>query len=147
MAKRTLLVLVLFVLGLVATACGGGAEDPPATESAAGGVTTTEATEVASIDCDETTGKPDLTLAAVPTNGGYEYGWDQKDLKVEAGEEVVLAIENKSDTYHDFNAGACASGRIEKNETLVISFVAPEEAVEFVCSIHPETMVGTIEPK
>lgn len=135
--------------GVALVSCGGGGGSNDAASGTEGSDSTTSTIEAAAptFDCTEGgAGKADATLSAVPTNGGYEYGWKPAKLELPKGEKVTVEIVNKSDIYHDFTAGSCLPGRFEKGESITISFEVPDEAVEFVCSIHPQTMIGTIEP-
>jgi uncharacterized cupredoxin-like copper-binding protein len=147
--KTVFALLAVLVAGLLASCGGGGASDEEAGASDTTSVTTTttEATESVSFDCEVATGKPNAVIAAIPINGGYEYGWSEKSLKFKAGDEVILKLDNKSDTYHDFAADACFPGRFEKGQSLTISFTMPDAPVDFLCSIHPQTMMGTLVPE
>lgn len=137
--------LVVVIVGLLSS-CGGGSSDDTSTaaEDTTSATTTTEA--AASFECEDAKGKADATVAALTTKD-FEYVWDKEKLEFPAGEQVVLEIVNKSDTYHDFTADTCLPGRIEKGKSLTISFTVPDAPVEFVCTIHPLTMLGTIEPE
>lgn len=95
--------------------------------------------------------------------GGRVQGWQGREpqriadvenptLRLEAGRAYRVTWENLDGVPHDFtirdaqgNDLARTETTSEEGETLTLTFTATEEMAEYVCTIHPSTMVGDVE--
>ncbi len=115
-------VLAVFLLG----ACSGGSE--PATESA-----------------DSAASGGGATMSAVDNE------FEPTELALAPGKEVTVTFTNDGETVHTFTSEELGfdTGNVEPGATAEVTFTAPEEDTQFVCTLHEESddMVGTIGTK
>ena len=74
--------------------------------------------------------------------------FEPTELALEAGEEVTVEFTNGGDGIHTFTSEELGfdTGNVAAGETAQVTFTAPEEETEFVCTIHAESsnMTGVI---
>ena len=77
--------------------------------------------------------------------------FDPAELEVPAGKEVTVEFTNDGEAPHTFTSEELGidTGTIEAGDSKTVTFMAPEDDTEFVCTIHAESddMVGTIGVK
>jgi plastocyanin len=74
--------------------------------------------------------------------------FDPEVLELPAGKEVTVQVTNNGGTAHDFAIESMDlnTGTIEPEKSASATFTVPDDAVEFVCTIH-SGMGGRIEPQ
>lgn len=82
---------------------------------------------------------------------GIDNEFEPTELEVVAGEEITVNFTNDGETVHTFTSDELGfdTGNVEGGDSKTVTFTAPEEEVEFVCTIHADSddMVGTIVPQ
>jgi plastocyanin len=79
-------------------------------------------------------------------------GEDNPTLQLEAGTDYEVVWENLDGAPHDFtiqdgngNAVVATDTVSEEGETATLTFTASPEMAQYICTIHPSTMVGSIQ--
>jgi plastocyanin len=79
-------------------------------------------------------------------------GEDNPTLELEAGQEYEVVWENVDGQPHDFTIQNSEGTTLEQSEqtseegaTASLTFTATAEMTQYVCTIHPTTMVGDIQ--
>lgn len=146
----------------------GGTETEPAGATETPDETPTEAeppTETPA-ETDTPTGTPTPDDGQVATRyrfGGRVQGWQGREpqriadavnptLQLEAGETYEVTWENLDGVPHDFtiqdsqgNVLAQTELVSEQGATRTLTFTATEKMAQYVCTVHPSTMVGDIQ--
>lgn len=119
--RRTLLLIAM--LGLVLSACGGSLE---ATGNVQQGPATGNAVQIEM------------------TDNVFEPG----TIRAEPGEQITLEISNAGRTVHNLVMPDLEvnSGLIQADEVVTASFEMPDEEVEFICTLH-RGMEGRLVPE
>jgi len=118
-------------LGLVLAACGGSAgagDNAAAAESAA----------------ESTVATRQVTLEALDNSFSVE------ELSLPGGETVELTLTNSGANPHTFTSTALGvdTGTVAPGESATVTFTAPDEATEFICSLHGAGgMTGVVVPE
>ena len=74
--------------------------------------------------------------------------FEPETIQLPAGEEVTVQVTNEDDHPHDFAIETLDinTGTIESRKSAFVTFVMPDEPIEFVCTFH-SGMKGRIEPQ
>lgn len=147
----------------------GGGEDAPEEETPEGAETETPTEAETPTETPTEPGTPTETPAdggQVATHfrlGGRVEAWQGREpasiadtenptLQMEAGQTYRVTWENLDGVPHDFviqddqgNALAETEQASEEGQTLSVTFTASEEMSQYVCTIHPQTMVGDVQ--
>ena len=118
-------------LGLVLAACGGSAGAGDNAAAAGSRATSTAATQR-------------VTLEALDNSFSVE------ELRLPAGETVELTLTNSGANPHTFTSTALGvdTGTVAPGESATVAFTVPDEATEFICSLHGAGgMTGVIVPE
>jgi plastocyanin len=69
-------------------------------------------------------------------------------LEATPGEEVTIQLRNNGQNPHSFTIDALEidTGVIESGETAEVTFGMPKEEQVFYCTVHGDSMSGTITP-
>ena len=146
---------------LLASACGGSGEDAPARPAvspaptrAAGPATSPVATRApAGPGPALSTPAPDDTPATRITLGALDNAFERPGLRVPAGEQVTLTLENRGAALHDWQvlgvadvAGApIKTPLLAAGQTATIQFTIDRPgSYAFYCEVHPVEMRGTL---
>jgi uncharacterized membrane protein/plastocyanin len=113
------LISVIVPLALLLSGCGGATEAAPRSGSGSNQVT---------LVADSSAFEPDV-------------------LKLPAGAEVTVKVDNRDGIPHDFviESMGVKTETIEPGSSVSVTFVAPDSPTEFVCTFHPD-MKGGIDP-
>ena len=124
------------VLALAVTGCGGGDDDGAASATTAAPQTTSAPATTAAGGG----GEDELQLTASGT------AWDTTSFDLTSGTSYSLAINNQDSVQHNFTFEAAqADVDIPANEDATVTFTAPAAGTyDFVCTFHPSAMKGTI---
>lgn len=142
----------------------GETETEPAGETESPAATETETPTESGTDAPtETTTAGGQDVAIHYRLGGRVQGWQGREpqriadeenptLRLEAGRAYSVTWENLDGVPHDFSIRDAQGDDLarteitsEEGQTLTLTFTATEEMAEYVCTIHPSTMVGDVE--
>lgn len=150
-------VTTIGIAGCAGTGNGGGEETPTETPT---GTPTGTATETPTATPTETDGAQQV--AAHFKFGGKIEGWQGREpqriggtqnptLTLEAGKKYKATWENLDGAPHNFTIKDSNGNTLTSTETmstegnsLSLTFTASEEMAQYICTVHPSSMVGTI---
>jgi plastocyanin len=103
-------------------------------------------------------GSSETTAAATGGGGGgggggdkvslvaKDIAWDQTQLKMAAGKQVTVTVDNQDTVEHNFTfKDANADKDADGGQSVEVSFTAPAAgSYEFLCKYHPTQMKGTV---
>jgi plastocyanin len=122
----------MLVVALLIAGCGSSSKDSSGSNSGGGASATTAASGGGGSD------KITLTAKGI--------AFDQTQLKMPAGKQVTVTLNNQDSVEHSFTfKDAKADKDAEGGETAEVSFTAPAAgSYEFHCKYHPNQMKGTV---
>ncbi|QLG29654.1 twin-arginine translocation signal domain-containing protein (plasmid) [Halorarum halophilum] len=79
-------------------------------------------------------------------------GQENPTLQLQAGQEYEVTWINDDGVPHDFTIQDADGNNLQQTELLseegasaTLTFTASEEMAQYICTVHPNTMVGTLE--
>lgn len=91
----------------------------------------------------EDEGGSSISLSAVDNS------FEPAELEVPSSGQVTVEFTNDGDNPHTFTSdeGGFDSGTVEGGQSKTVTFEAPDKEISFLCTVHGESMSGTIVPE
>lgn len=86
---------------------------------------------------------------AIPPVAAVDNSFAPDGFSAPAGQEVTVSVVNTGQNPHTFTIDSLGvdTGVLDAGQTGEVSFTMPDQAVEFVCTVHgADVMSGTISP-